>query len=88
VVPPAHDAPSSVHPVGDPEPEAVKPNDTERPGATVPFQDSFRNVWRWPELLRTAFQDEPTPVPAGRSKTTVHDVIADVPVLVIVYCPV
>ncbi|OLB67222.1 MAG: hypothetical protein AUI10_00585 [Actinobacteria bacterium 13_2_20CM_2_72_6] len=42
--PPPHDASLSVQFDGLPGPEPRKPKLTEAPGATVPFQDRFRNV--------------------------------------------
>ena len=41
---PAHGIPLRVHEVGLPGPVPRKPNDTDAPGATVPFHERFVNV--------------------------------------------
>ncbi len=79
--PPPHEAPLSVQLAGVAAPDPLNPKETEAPGATPPFHDLLRNVNRCPDRVMSASQKVLMLAPAGRSKATVHDVIAVVPPL-------
>lgn len=73
--------------MGEPEPVARKPKETEVPGTTVPFQDRLVKVCRPPADVTVASQYDPSSVPAGRAKATCHPVSVSGPLLVMVYVP-
>ena len=55
-LPPPHGLPFTVQLVGFPEPVTMKPNDTEAPAATEPFQLRFTAVWWLPDVVTVASQ--------------------------------
>lgn len=70
-----------------PGPEPLNPKETEAPGASDPFQETFLAVQWSAELVTVASQAEVTLVPAGKSHSTVHELRAVVPVFLTVHLP-
>src|SRR5687768_4809948 len=86
-LPPSQEAPLSLQLDGEPEPLPLKPNETEVPGASVPFQPTFLAVQWSPELVTVASQAEVTFVPEGKSHSTVQELMVVVPVFFTVQLP-
>ena len=85
--PPAQEAPLSLQFDGTPDPLTTKPKLAEPPAATLPLYSRLVATTCPPDWLTSASQNVPTLVPAGRSNSTFHDVMAVAVPLAIVYLP-